>query len=77
MGKQQEIIRTGLEDAGCAPGVIEKAERLLAAGQTQELIRFLRLCRCDLMEDLHKSQKRVDCMDYLLRQTEKQLLKNK
>ena len=77
MGKQQEIIRTGLEDAGCAPGVIEKAERLLAAGQTQELIRFLCLCRCDLMEDLHKSQKRVDCMDYLLRQTEKQLLKNK
>ena len=77
MDEQQNKLRIALTDAGCGPDAVEKAERLLAAGRTQELIRYLRLCRCDLMEDLHKSQKRVDCMDYLLRQTEKQLLKSK
>ena len=77
MDEQQNKLRIALTDAGCRPDAVEKAERLLVAGQTQELIRLLRLCRCDLMEDLHRSQKRVDCLDYLLRQTEKQLLKNK
>ena len=48
-----------------------EAARLLQNEQTDALIRHLRLCRCELMEQLHESQKRVDCMDYLIRQTEK------
>lgn len=68
MDEQQNKLRIALTDAGCRPDAVEKAERLLAAGRTQDLIWYLRLRRCDLMEDLHESQKRVDCMDYLIRQ---------
>ena len=60
-----------LSNTGIAGDAIEKAERLLATGHTEDLIRYLRLLRCNLMDDLHKTQKRVDCMDYVIRQTEK------
>ena len=71
--EQLEKMTTALSDAGCGQEAIAKAERLLAAGQSEDLIRHLRLCRCDLMDDLHERQRRVDCMDYLIRQTEKEM----
>ncbi|MBQ1492990.1 MAG: hypothetical protein IIZ39_13610 [Blautia sp.] len=74
MKLQRENMTMALLDAGCKKDAIEKAKRLLEAGDAQDLIRHLRLCRCELVEDLHKSQRRVDCMDFLIRQTEKQLL---
>ncbi len=64
-------METALADAGCGRGAVETAQRLLAAGRTRELIRFLRLCRCDLMDELHEKQRRVDRMDLLIRKTEK------
>ena len=66
-----ENLTLALLDVGCSKGAIEKAERLLVAGQKEELIRHLRLCRCDLMDDLHETQRRVDRMDYVIRQTQK------
>jgi HD superfamily phosphohydrolase len=71
MDERLENLTRALADAGCSRCAIEKAEKLLTSGRTQELIRHLRLCSCDLMEELHQSQKRVDRMDYLIRQTEK------
>ena len=68
-------METVLADAGCKKPAIETARRLLEAGQPRELIRFLRLCRCDLMDELHEKQRRVDRMDILIRQTEKTIPK--
>jgi len=71
MNVQKENLVIALSDAGFKPEVIEKAERLWEAGRTQDLMRHLRLCRCELMDILHESQKRVDRVDTLIRQTEK------
>ena len=60
-----------LSDAGFSQEAIEKAERLWEAGRARDLIQHLRLCRCELMDILHESQKRVDRVDTLIRQTEK------
>jgi hypothetical protein len=60
-----------LSDAGFGQEAIEKAEQLWKAGRARDLIRHLRLCRCELMDTLHESQKRVDRIDTLIRQTEK------
>lgn len=68
---QLEKLTRALSDIGCQSDAIEKAERLWKANQTVELIRHLRLCRCSLMDDLHMIQRRVDCMDVLIRQVEK------
>ncbi len=73
MDERLEKMTIALEDAGCGEEVIAKAARLLEAGRGEELVRHLRLCRCDLMEDLHETQKKVDRMDYLIRQTEKSI----
>ena len=72
MKKTMEDMKITLADAGLKQEAINRAEMLLQAGRTDDLIRHLRLCRCDLMDDLHETQNRVDRMDYLIRQTEKQ-----
>lgn len=64
-------IIAAMHDVGCRPVEITNAELLYQAGRTKELIRHLRRCRCELMEHLHDSQRKVDRMDCLIRQTEK------
>ena len=71
MNVQKENLVIALSDAGFRQEVIEKAERLWETGRTRDLIRHLRICRCELMDILHESQKRVDRVDTLIRQTGK------
>ena len=71
MKEQLEKKTIALSDAGCGQDAIEKAVRLLETDRKDDLIRHLRLCRCSLIEDMHKTQRRVDCMDYLIRMAEK------
>ena len=75
MSEQTESLLAGMADAGCKTEEIEKAECILQAGRLSELTRFLKQCRCGLLERMHESQKRVDIMDYLIRKTEKQSIK--
>ena len=66
-------IRQNLTDAGCPEASVSSISRLLAEGNIEEGLHELRVCRCDLMEELHKVQRKVDCLDYLIRRTEKQM----
>lgn len=43
----------------------------MEAGKTDELIWHLRRCRCELVDAMHESRRRVDHMDTLIRQAEK------
>ena len=71
MNKELEKILTNLSDAGCGSVELQKAKQLYEAGDTEALIRFFRKCRCSRMDELHESQRKVDCLDYLIRQTAK------
>jgi len=71
MNVQKENLVIALSDAGFKREDIEKAGLLWETGRTRDLIRHLRLCRCRLMDILHENQRRVDCVDTLIRQTEK------
>ena len=64
----KELLVT-LEDAGCGGDELAMAQRLYAAGDPDALLRCLRRFRCDRMEELHQSQRKVDCLDHLIRQT--------
>ncbi len=70
MKEELEQILTGLSDAGCGNGELRKAELLYESGDVGELIRHFRQCRCRRMEELHESQRRVDCLDFLIRKTQ-------
>ena len=71
MKEELEKILTNLSDAGCQSEELEKARKLYEAGDTEALFRYFRKCRCSRMEELHESQRKVDCLDYLIRQTAK------
>jgi len=47
------------------------AERLIAEDRYPELYRMLRTCRCDFLDEVHKSQKKLDQLDYLIFQIKK------
>lgn len=57
-----------LSEIGLTQDEISTAERLNKAGNTDDLKKYLRICRCDLMDEMHHTQKKVDNLDYLIRQ---------
>lgn len=60
-----------LKDAGCSSNIIEEVLRLYKNGQIQDAIKTLRRHRCSLMDSLHESQEKVDCLDFLVWSMEK------
>ena len=65
-----EKLLISMGDAGCPDSDIERVRSLHEAGLDDDIVRCLRRYRCDLMEELHRSQRRVDCMDQLIRAAE-------
>ena len=63
----------------CMRGIGLNAERteciagLLEKNRKREARQRLRSLRCELMDELHDCQKRVDQLDWLIRETEKEL----
>ena len=68
-----ETIRNHLLDAGCPFESAETVERLCSEGRLDDALHQMKILRCDLMEDLHKVQRKVDCLDHLIRQTEREI----
>ncbi|MBD5549717.1 MAG: hypothetical protein HDQ96_00855 [Lachnospiraceae bacterium] len=60
-----------LEDAGCGLETIMEVCRLYENGRIKDAVKILRKHRCILMDRLHESQERVDCLDFLVRHMEK------
>ena len=73
MSDYEKDLTTCLTDAGFSSEAVIEAVRLCETGQKEDLVRFLRVKRCDLIEELHESQKKIDRFDYMIRQTEKQI----
>ena len=68
-----ETLKTGLADVGMRRELVNQALELCSAGRDDDLVRFLKVQRCELIEKMHESQRKVDCLDYLIRQTKTKL----
>ena len=68
-----ETVRNHLLDAGCPEESAETVELLCSEGRLDDALHQMRILRCDLMEDLHQVQRKVDCLDQVIRQTEKEI----
>ena len=66
-----EKIRQNMIDAGCGDSYIADISRLIEAGQNDEAIRKLRLCRCGMIEEMHEKQRKLDRLDHLIRMQER------
>ena len=60
-----------MTDAGCSENAIRRAEHLYQGGNSDDLIRCLRSCRCDALEEIHEKQRQLDRLDQLIRETKK------
>ena len=69
MADYTETLKNCMKDAGMSQEAVTKAIELYQCDAREELVRFLRLRRCELVEEMHESQRRVDRMDYLIRQS--------
>ena len=68
MSDYSETMKSFLADTGVRQELIERAMQLYQSGQEAELVRFLKLRRCDMVEEMHECQRKVDRIDYLIRQ---------
>ena len=66
-----------LQDAGCAKSTAKTIEQLYTAGQLPDAIHQIRILRCDLIEEIHREQRKIDCLDFLIRKMEEEMKKDK
>ena len=70
---KQAILRESLKDAGCDPDMIRNCEILVQSEKQGELMRVLSQHRRALLDTVHENERRIDCLDYLVYQLEKQV----
>ena len=66
-----QALLDNLEDAGCGREFAEHFLALESAGQHQEQLKLLSNHRRYLLDCLHREERRIDCLDYLVYQLEK------
>ena len=71
MSDYERELTDCLADAGFDGDTTSEAVRLYRNGGKNDLMRFLRSKRCDLIDNMHESQKKIDRFDYVIRQTDK------
>ena len=61
-------VLQNLKDAGCTDEMVEKFMALQDSDDEEQQIQLLSGHRKHLLEKLHREEKRIDCLDYLLYQ---------
>ena len=70
-------LEQNLCDAGCSGETAKDILKVSEAGDVKGALYLMKKDRCRLMEELHECGRKVDCLDFLIRQTEKELLANR
>ena len=70
--EEQETLFKNLEDAGCDGELVRKCAALSVEHNTAQLLRLLAQHRSALLEAMHVSQKRIDCLDDLVYKLKKE-----
>lgn len=63
---KKEALIQNLQDAGCNQKLIDKFFSLLEQKQFDQIFILLRKYRNTLLENIHKQQKEIDILDYLI-----------
>ena len=68
---RSDVLIKNLKDAGCDAKTIEKFMSDLQKGKEESGLKQLAIHRKKLLDSIHKEQKRIDCLDYLVYQMSK------
>ena len=66
-------VLQNLKDAGCDRETAERFITLEGTGDTQEQLKLLSIHRKRLLDRIHSEEKRIDCLDYLVYQLQKNM----
>lgn len=69
--KSKEALVQNLKDAGCNPKMIEEFLSYFDENQKEKQLALLSAQRQDLLNKVHKEEKKICCLDYLIYQIEK------
>jgi len=69
---RKETLIQNLQDAGCNQKIIDEFLDLLDKKQIDKIFILLSKYRSSLLESLHKNQKEIDILDYLIVDLKKQ-----
>ncbi|MBR3646507.1 MAG: hypothetical protein IKN54_08805 [Lachnospiraceae bacterium] len=72
----REKLKQSLLEAGCCDDISRCIVERFESGNTDEAIRLMKKERCRAMDEYHESGKKVDCMDFLLRNLKKEMNNN-
>ena len=64
----ERLLIRNLKDAGCGETDIQLFLKLGQAGRRRDQLRLLATHRAALLDQLHVSQRQIDCLDYLVYQ---------
>lgn len=70
---QQSVIQN-LKDAGCDLQTVKQFISLLEEGKVKEQLKLLSEHRSYLLERVHREEKQIECLDYLVYQLQKAFL---
>ena len=68
VNEELDQMLSNLADAGCGQEELEHAAQLYETGDAEALLRHFRKCRSRRMDELHEVQRKVDRLDFLIRQ---------
>lgn len=64
--ENEKAVRQNLKDAGCCEKQIDELINEMKKGNMENGLKKLSEHRCCLLDELHKEQRCIDCLDYLL-----------
>ena len=70
---ERERLIQNLTDAGCNDEVKQKIVRFCGGGNLPDALHLMKQDRCRLMDELHETGRKVDCLDFLIRSTEEEM----
>ena len=70
---EAEIVRQCLAGIGCTAEQVNQITEPLSACQLPDAWQKMRVMRCELIEEMHCFQRRIDQLDWLIRSAEKEM----
>lgn len=71
--ENMETVVRNLEDAGCDKDTVVQFMELRKTGKKQGQVNLLEKHRRTLLDKVHRREKQIDCLDYLLYQIRKEI----
>ncbi|WP_349770191.1 flavodoxin family protein [Hungatella sp.] len=68
-----DTVEGNLKDAGCDETLVKEFIKLIKTGERKRQLRMLEKHRSNLLEEIHKNEKKIECLDYLVCQMEKKM----